>query len=614
MDARNKDSIYVEGADMRVSNYVLCYTREPQEDIIYAKRLAYSMHLAYSQDGVQYEALNHNSGVLFAKATDNENRTMNPKSLRCPYVFALQDGSYGVVAIRTTADGDADEESKGKILFFTSHDLLQYEEVGLIDLRTDVYIQDVVCEYDARRNVHIIYWQDTQENWYRNEVTDLYALRSVGEPVRTEAVELPRVSADIEGIVSRNVITVPEQIGKRLRYRLSSPYHTATEVPEEVRVSSAEQLKQVKVKAVYNDGTTSWKTVDWELDGIDWDKPGEYSLKGSIHQDQYPFPVAVHRADPCISKWQGQYYFIATNDADGNRTMYIRVADTIHGLIDAPEHLILDAKTYPHVGNLLWAPELHAIGDELYIFHAATPGEFLQEECHVMQLRRGGDPTRREDWSEPRRVLRKDGSYLCEAGKTISLDMTIFEWEHEYYVSWSERQFVPVDIGAWVYIAKVNPEEPWKLTTDPVLLSKPDYGWANNHTFVDEGPFALKRGSKLFLTISSAAVDATYVVGLLTAEAGTDLLDPKSWTKTNYPLLTSRSVPGQFGPGHNSYVIDDEGDIWNAYHARPGVDGPRSTGIRRVHFDIDGYPVLDLTEERDVNPELSRVKTRLIVE
>ena len=64
--------------------YVLCYTRKPQEDIIYAKRLAYSMHLAYSGDGRKFEALNHNSGVLFAKATGNQDKTINAKSLKCP--------------------------------------------------------------------------------------------------------------------------------------------------------------------------------------------------------------------------------------------------------------------------------------------------------------------------------------------------------------------------------------------------------------------------------------------------------------------------------------------------------------------------------------------------
>ncbi len=141
---------------MENNKYVLCYTREPQNDIIYAKRLAYSMHLAYSEDGQKFEALNHNSGVLFAKATDNEDGTMNAKSLKCPYLFPMKDGSFGIVAIRTEADGEDDIESKGKAMFFVTEDLLQYMEIGLIKLHEDMYIQDITCNYDMDKKRYII--------------------------------------------------------------------------------------------------------------------------------------------------------------------------------------------------------------------------------------------------------------------------------------------------------------------------------------------------------------------------------------------------------------------------------------------------------------------------
>jgi len=156
-------------------------------------------------------------------------------------------------------------------------------------------------------------------------------------------------------------------------------------------------------------------------------------------------------------------------------------------------------------------------------------------------------------------------------------------------------------LGAWLYLAKISPEKPWQLTTDPVLLSKPEYGWANNNTFVDEGPFALIRDGKIYLTFSSALVDATYVVGLLTADVDADLLDAASWIKKNFPLLTSRSVEGEYGAGHNAYVVDEHGMIWNTYHARPGIERAAlyrySQGCTLMWT---GEPRLDLTEKRDV--------------
>ena len=268
---------------------------------------------------------------------------------------------------------------------------------------------------------------------------------------------------------------------------------------------------------------------------------------------------------------------------------------------------------YEGIKGLLWAPEFHVIGDRLYIFFACTPGEFFCEESHVMYLKKNGNPLNKKDWTKPKRVVRKDGSDICEAGKEITLDMTCFEWEGVYYAVWSERKFLPKDLGAWLYIAELNPLKPWMLNSDPVVLSKPEPGWANNHTFVDEGPFALPAENKLFLTFSAAAVDTSYVVGLLQIEKGKDLLVKSNWRKTEYPILTSRSVPGEYGTGHNAYMTDTDGTIWNTYHARPGTEAPRSSGIRRVHFDMDGEPVLDMTEDLDVNPIFGIVKTRLVV-
>lgn len=593
--------------------YVLCYTRLPQEDIIYANRLAFSMHLAYSEDGKYFKDLNHNSGVLFAKATENENGSLNAKSLKNPYIFYMEDGSFGVVAVRTEANGENDAQSRGKILLFASKDLLQYEEIGLIDLKTDSFVDDVSCFYDKENKTYVIHWSDGKGNYYKNFISDILNLNGAALPQKAEAFSMEPVCAGIEGVVPRNVIKVSDEIAHRLVCKLTVPSNVRMEVPASVKAASKKDLEGVKAVAVYSDGTSAEKLVDWDDSEIDWKTPGKYLAKGIVHQERYVFPIAINRADPCIAKWNGKYYFIATNDADGNHSLYIREADSIPELVTAKEHLLLDSNTYEDIGGLLWAPEFHILGDDLYIFHGATPGEFFREESHIMKLKKGGNPICASDWSRPQRVLKKDGTYLCEAGKTISLDMTTFEWDGQHYVVWSQREFLPVDLGAWLYIAKIDPNEPWKLTTDPVVLTKPYYGWENNHTFVVEGPFPLIRGDKLFLTFSGAAIDATYCIGLLAADKGADLLNPESWQKLNYPLLTSRSIPGEYGPGHNSYVVDDNGVYWNAYHARPGVEGPRSSGLRRVHFDIDGYPVLDLPEYRDINNQLARVSMEVVV-
>ncbi len=590
---------------------ILCYTRKPIDEFYYDPKLAYSMHLALGEEG-KFHALNHNSGVLFAKATENEDGSLNAKSIRNPYLFVMRDGTYGVLAVRVDGDGGEDVESTGKAIFFTSHDLLEYKEEGLLPL-CEGAVDRVVCSYDPGKEMYEISWCQSDKQWYRAELKHIECMDKRITGVKVDELILPAVETEIEGAVAGNVISIPDETAKRLQQKLLPPRHIKTEVPEEVQAASREQLELVWARALYSDGTEALKRVDWNMDSIDWSRPGVYEVEGKLHQDHFPFPMAEDRADPCITYWNGKYYFIATNDADKNHTLYVREADTIPGLVEAKEHLILDSDTYDYVGNLLWAPEFHEIKGELYIFLALTPEEFFGEESHIMKLKEGGNPSRKEDWSEPKRVVRSDGSQLCEAGKTITLDMTCFFWEGDYYVVWSQRQFLPKDLGAWLYIAKLNADEPWKLLSEPVLLSKPEYGWANNHTFVDEGPFALPQEERLILTFSSAAVDTSYVVGIMTIDRDKDLLDPKNWKKGNYPIMTSRSVEGEFGTGHNAYVVDEYGDVWNSYHARPGIHGERSSGIRRVHFDIDGLPVLDLVEEQDVSEEFSRVRTKVVV-
>lgn len=593
---------------------ILFYTRLPQDHRVYGAKLAFSVHLGYMDEAGRYRPLNHNSGLLFAKAIDNRDETQVAKCLARPCGFRLRDGGFGIVAIRTGEQGEDDPDSAGKFLFYRSEDLLQYGEPILVDLKRGRSLRDISCAFDQENDAYAVSWIEDSGSQFRALLREPEA--EIGEAcsLEPEGFEEPRAEGDfsaIEGVVARNALDVPLEILDRLKRRLTPPVNTGVILPHAV---SFKDLAAVKAVSTYSDGSMVERGVDWRLEGVDSSKPGSYRVSGSLRQPRFSFPFATDRADPCVGKWKGKYYFIATNDADKNHTLFIRESADFAGLVAARETLILDSSTYPEIGNLLWAPEFHIIGDDLYIFHAATPEPFFHEESHVMKLRAGGDPMRKEDWERPRRVTRSDGSEICEAGKAITLDMTCLQWEGAIYAVWAQRRFLPVDQGSWLYIARLDSSEPWRLAGEPVLLNKPDYSWENNHTFVVEGPFALYRGDRLFLSYSGAAVDSTYAVGLMSIRRGADILDPKAWVKQNFPLLTSRSVDGEFGPGHNSYVTDDDGLTWTAYHARPGLEAPRSSGFRRVHFGAEGWPVLDLAQEADIKPEFGHVSMELTVE
>ena len=85
--------------------------------------------------------------------------------------------------------------------------------------------------------------------------------------------------------------------------------------------------------------------------------------------------------------------------------------------------------------------------------------------------------------------------------------------------------------------------------------------------------------------------------------------------KSSTPVLSYYSVEGEYGPGHNSFFQDADGNIMIAYHAQDSLKSNlRCTAIRRVHFNIHGVPVFDLSADRDLNPKLAGVQTEVLVE
>ncbi|WP_162009940.1 family 43 glycosylhydrolase [Paenibacillus xylanilyticus] len=604
---------------------VLAYTRVPMEDEqLYSTYLAYSLHLAYrSHPSKTYQSLHYNSGILYATATISTNNTIKEKGLRNPYLFHATDGTFGVVAVRINADGSADHESRGCILLWKTNDLISFTEIGQVHLGVDAYVREVTCKYNSSKGKYEIHWCDYSGKYYRNDMEDLYDVQTVSEPVPGRLLAHDMVRTDIEGAVEANVIEVEGDFGRNLLLRRSPLMNEAIEVPETAVIKTIDDIHAITATAIYTDGSKAVKQVKWNTDDINFHQSGSYEITGTVIQQFYPFPVAVDRADPHILRWQDKYYFIATNDDNGNIGLYVREADTIQGLFapDTIEHVVLDKDELRGYTQTFWAPEFHAVGNDLYIFFAVSSSVW-GPQAHIMKLKNQGRILNASDWELPIRMVNKDGVYLGavrEDGEAldITLDMTYLEVDGGSYVIWSWRRWSPEDSGSMLFIATIDPARPWQLTSDPVLITRPLYGWENNrHTINNEGPYCIVTDDYILITYSGgSANEPTYVVGTLTAKRGTDLLNPGSWVKSNAPVLSSLSVEKEYGPGHNSFVTDEYGNLMLVYHGiGPNPVGKRSVGLRRVHFNRDRLPVFDLSPDRDLNQELTQVKLRVIVE
>lgn len=303
-------------------------------------------------------------------------------------------------------------------------------------------------------------------------------------------------------------------------------------------------------------------------------------------------PWILQRADPYVYRHtDGTYYFTAS--VPKYDRIVLREADCIANLETAEEVTIWEKHESGPMSEHIWAPELHYVQGKWYIYFAGGEKEDIWKIRPYVLECEGQNPMR-DHWRELGKMQRADeDEFSFEA---FSLDATVFEDAGNYYYVWAEKVGVGKQISN-LYIAKM--ESAHKLSTVQVLLTTPDYDWERVGFWVNEGPGVVKHDGKIFLTYSASDTGVAYCVGMLTAESGSDLLDPLSWKKERYPVLRTDESKGIYGPGHNSFTKDEAGNDIMVYHARteakiegnPLYNPNRHAHLMQVRWDADGRPV-----------------------
>lgn len=582
----------------------------------------HAMHLALSRDGKTFTPLRNNTGVLFPEATFNEGKVQGTtKTMLFPWLFRFQDGTFGVCAVRRNQYAP-DPLSIGCMMLYRSKNLVRYEFDGFLRLDDSEEIMNPRCRWDDEKSAYYLEWE-TEKGLFCGYTKHFKEVWDVSASDKTNfAVADSYIIPDTN---PGNVIEISEEEAEYINRYFGIIYNTGVAPMEyTVKVGKAPGLADLpKATCLYNDGSTHDKAVNWDkniFDKIDFSKPGEYELSGEVYQKEYPFPVmSEFISDPSILYYKEKFYLLGT----GERSVSFRVSDTIDGLFTAEPIEVYKIPDSDTEHSNMWAPELHIINGIPYVFTTVGKHQWYTVRSHV--LRCTGDPANPNDWEAPRLVLKPDGTELNEKG--ISLDMTYFCVDGVHYVMWSNRiilgegdSYGSIYEPADIHIATIDPDEPWQLTTNPVQIIRPKYGWDRMATEVDEGPYMIRNGDDLFVSISgsSTGLSHLYCVGLLHAKRGNNLLSSDGWDWLPYPVLTKESVENELGPGHNNFVKDpDSGDDLMIYHAVPGSHSAepsgRRMGIRRVHWGANGYPYLEMTPERDLNPKFKKVTLKITV-
>lgn len=297
------------------------------------------------------------------------------------------------------------------------------------------------------------------------------------------------------------------------------------------------------------------------------------------------------RADPYVYKHtDGTYYFTASlPDYDG---IALRKADKLFDLKDAPEKMIWKKHDKGIMSFHVWAPELHFIFGKWYIYFAAGDVDDIWAIRPYVLECRGDDPFN-DEWIEKGMMQCSDEDPF--SFRAFSLDGTVLENHGEYYFIWAEKVGVGKQISN-LYIAKM--ESATKLSTVQVLLTTPDYDWERVGFWVNEGPAFIKNEGKIYMTYSASETGVAYCIGMLSADENDDLLDPKSWEKRRMPVLKTSEELKIYGPGHNSFTVNDEGEPVMIYHARteaeivgnPLYNPNRHAMVMKVKWNESGEP------------------------
>ncbi len=309
---------------------------------------------------------------------------------------------------------------------------------------------------------------------------------------------------------------------------------------------------------------------------------------------EYNTPFIEQRADPYVTRsTEGKYYFTASVPAYDK--IVLRCSDTLLGLKEADEKTIWTKHECGPMSHHIWAPELHFIFGKWYIYFAGGERDAIWNIRPYVLECQGPDPMK-DEWVEKGKIQRSDDDIY--SFESFSLDATILENKGEYYYIWAEKVSVGIGISN-LYIAKM--ESAYKLKTAQVLLTTPDYDWERVDIWVNEGPAVIKHDGRIYVSFSASATGECYCIGLLSIDENDNLLDPHQWKKEKKPVLRSDREKGFYGPGHNSFTVDEKGNPVCVFHARtyldivgdPLYDPNRHTMLMEVKWDETGLPVLD---------------------
>jgi len=325
----------------------------------------------------------------------------------------------------------------------------------------------------------------------------------------------------------------------------------------------------------------------------------EGSKKKEVQPEKtYINPIMNVGAEPWAMFHEGYYYYMQGME---NKLVLWKTKD-ITDLRHAPRKTIF-VPTDPKISQHMWGPEIHFINGKWYVYFVADDGNMDNHQIYVLE-NASADPFQGHFYFK--------GRISTDKGNNWAIHPNIFIHKGSLYMTWSGWQSRRVNVEeSCIYIAKMN--NPWTLSSDRILLSKPEMEWERQWInpdgtktaytiYVNEAPqfFRNKTHDKVYIYYSASGNwTPFYALGRLTADANSNLLDPKSWTKSPRPLFKQSPKNNIYATGNCCFLPSPDGlDYYLLYHARTvenevlGAIDSRAPRLQKINWTDDGTPIL----------------------
>ncbi|CAG7726903.1 unnamed protein product [Allacma fusca] len=297
-----------------------------------------------------------------------------------------------------------------------------------------------------------------------------------------------------------------------------------------------------------------------------------YLLGGVNGQGTFKNPIFDGNSpDPSVLR-VGNYYYLTLSTA-GETAITVFKSSRLTDFRNAENNTAYKATENQ---RNLWAPEMHSVDGELYIYFTMDVGDHRN---HVIKADDPENPM--GNWGPPIKLL-ADFEHAGIDGSVLQ------HGNGQKYYAWASTW------GIWI-VKMINATA---VGPSRVFLRLPTSPWECDDVCINEGPFFIyNRGVTYLIFSASSTFFPNYNLGMMSIEGDKDPMVPSNWWYgDDKPVFWRNDEESVYTTGHATFTTSPDGtETWMVYHATEDpvqINGYRVARVDKITWDeVTGRPV-----------------------